>query len=277
MKKIALVFLFIVGISISYACSIDDDQVHTFFVGQQRYEVVKSEKTWSDAAACAVLRGGYLAEIQNQNEQDSVLAGIQAADIPNNYVQVSDGGGVAYVWIGATDRAGEGQWLWNGTNENDKGTLFWNNGSSVSGAFANWGSSNFGQEPDNYLGNQNAGAIALADWPVGTAGQWNDINEANQLYFVSEYPESVEEQADLNLNQETSLGDRVIVGPSLKSLWIRYQKKLGPLFKAKVYNAKGSLALEASTYQHFQSYSFSTGKYFVQFIGVSEVFAVWVP
>jgi hypothetical protein len=81
----------------------------------------------------------------------------------------------------------EGKWEWIG--ESGEATQFWqgtNSGSAVGGLYNNWGSSSFAGEPDNYLGNQNALGFALTDWPYGSAGQWNDLNAENLLYFIIE-------------------------------------------------------------------------------------------
>lgn len=93
--------------------------VYKFTHNSKVYEIVKELKTWINAAACAVERGGYLAEINNQNEQNSIYdAIINGAGIATNYATVNDGGGIAYVWIGATDKNIEGTWLWDGNNDN---------------------------------------------------------------------------------------------------------------------------------------------------------------
>lgn len=60
------------------------------------YEVVKELKSWSEAAACAVERGGYLVEIDSQADQDTI------------YGAIIHGAGIAYVWIGASDQHTEG-------------------------------------------------------------------------------------------------------------------------------------------------------------------------
>ena len=45
---------------------------------------------------------------------------------------------------------------------------------------------NWGYEPDDYLGQQDGLGLALTDWPLGYAGEWNDLNVANSLYFIVE-------------------------------------------------------------------------------------------
>jgi hypothetical protein len=141
--------------------------------------------------------GGHLAEIGSRAEQDSLYHHIaHLAGISATYTSVADGGGIAYVWLGATDKFAEGSWKWDGRNSGS-GTSLWTGqgsagaggGSAVGSAFINWGGSSHGaaSEPDNYGGIQNAAGIALSAWPYGIAGEWNDIDPANQLYFVVEY------------------------------------------------------------------------------------------
>lgn len=176
----------------------------SFQYDNRDYEVISEMKSWNQAVACAASQGGKLVEINSQAEQDTVYSAItNGAGISPGYTSVSDGGGIAYVWIGATDRQNEGAWLWDG-DADGSGTNFWNgegsagsgNGSPVSGRYNNWGGSSSGtpNEPDNFNGIQHGGAIGLAGWPsfnpggLGQAGEWNDIDTANQLYYVIEYP-----------------------------------------------------------------------------------------
>lgn len=173
-----------------------------FNYNSHSYRVVKETKTWANASSCAVSDGGYLVEINDASEQAAVYNGILAAGVSSVYTSVGDGGGTAYIWIGATDKQTEGVWLWDGDN-NNSGINFWNGqgqagtgtGSVVAGNYNNWGKANgtgATQEPDDFGNNQDAAAIALAGWPsgsnmLGAAGQWNDININNNIYYVIEY------------------------------------------------------------------------------------------
>ncbi len=175
-------------------------QDYSFTVGNKNYKLVKTQKSWADAAASAVQDGGYLVEINNQAEQTGIWNAIQNSGISMQYTSVSDGGGIAYIWIGATDKVTEGTWLWDGDNDG-QGANFWTgqgawgsgNGSAVNGAYYNWGGTNTGSpnEPDNYGSGQDAAAIGLEPWPsAGTgniAGEWNDIAITNTLYYIIEY------------------------------------------------------------------------------------------
>jgi len=174
--------------------------IYSFTYNGKQYEVVKEMKTWEDAANCAVERGGYLVEINDQNEQNAVYNGILSAGVSPTYTSIANGGGIAYVWIGAADQANEGTWLWDGNNDNT-GLHFWTgqgsngtgNGSAVGSYYNNWGGSSTvtPKEPDNFGAGQHHAAIGLAGWPSGTtmlgiAGEWNDIIGSSLLYFVIE-------------------------------------------------------------------------------------------
>jgi hypothetical protein len=181
-----------------------------FYHEGHSYQIVKQSKTWVEAAADAVERGGYLVEIGSQAEQDAVYQGIKDSGIAPKYTTVNDGGGIGYIWIGATDRAGEGVWVWNGANKTSGYfPIFWigdQTGGAVADSYVNWGGKSNGKfnEPDNFThpdvspNGQNAAAIGLASWPegssspLGVAGEWNDIAENNKIYYIVEYDTIVE-------------------------------------------------------------------------------------
>jgi len=213
MKKLYLAGIAILFCLQASAQCADTTRIFTFKYLGKKYEIVKQFKTWDSAADCAKARGGYLLHLNNATEQDTVFdAIINRAMISSSYTSVMDGGGIAYLWIGATDKASEGRWLWDGDNDS-VGFNFWNGqgaagaggGTAVSGAYNNWGRSTSGsiQEPDDYVSAQDGGAMALTSWPYGTAGQWNDINITNGLYYVIEY-DTVTTTQVINTNLKTA-------------------------------------------------------------------------
>ena len=165
----------------------DEANIYAFSFGGTDYEIVKENKNWVDAAACAVEREGHLAEINSQGEQDAIYAKLLTAGITLTNTVAPDGGGASYVWLGGNDIADEGAWFWDGDNDGE-GTQFWQGdagGSSVNDAYTNWGN-----EPDDWNG-QDAVGIALTEWPLGSgylgsASQWNDVKHTNTLYFIIE-------------------------------------------------------------------------------------------
>ena len=144
-----------------------------------KYLVVKTAKNYSEAKAAAeAITNGSLAKIDNAAEDAFIFDLLKANNLT---ASAQDGGGAVYAWIGASDSANEGSWTWS-------------DGSAVD--YSNWGSAGGYSEPDNfnnahlggsYTGQQDYAAVAVTDWPVGVAGQWNDIDGVNQLAYVVEF------------------------------------------------------------------------------------------
>ena len=157
--------------------------------------------TWSEAISYANSEGGYLLEINSYGEWLSIVdflkstfSEMTSGDLDNFFwssYALEDS--AAYVWLGGSDAAVEGEWRWASNNEQ-----FWSDdktGSAVNGAFNRWGTTMQQNEPDNSEGLQNALALALEAWPWQTEGEanqlgyeyeWNDIRADNNLYFIIE-------------------------------------------------------------------------------------------
>lgn len=164
----------------------NSSNIYSFVYNGKTYEIIKENKTWADAASCAVERGGILTEINDVSEQNAIYTELIStnANITINNTVAPDGGGGSYVWIGGNDITTEGNWVWDGNNDSNS-TQFWmgtSTGSSVGGLYNNWGN-----EPDDY-GGQDALGLSLNGWPLGLASEWNDVNHANTLYYVIEHP-----------------------------------------------------------------------------------------
>lgn len=218
--SLSFIAFLLVSHSIYGQCA-SPSNVHRFVHDGRTYEVIKEKKTWSDAAACAVERGGILAEINDAAENTAIYNALGNAGITNTDTTPSDGGGAAYVWIGGNDTQTEGTWVWDGDNT---GTTsgFWSgtaSGSAVNSAFTKWGQASFGsnQEPDDYNSNQDGLGIALSTWPYGSAGEWNDLNTSNLLYFVVEHSSLLSEKKlaienQLKLVPNPVINDLIITG-----------------------------------------------------------------
>ncbi len=191
MKKLLLInFLIVLSCNYIYSQCADTNNIYSFTYNGKTYEVVKENKTWADAAACAVERGGILAEINDSLEQDAIYNELSTnAGIVLANTTALDGGNASYVWLGGNDLAVEGNWVWDGNNMNAT-TQFWMgnaSGNPVGGLYSNWGN-----EPDNFNNFQHCLGLALTQWPInsgslGSASQWNDINESNDIYYIIEY------------------------------------------------------------------------------------------
>lgn len=177
--------------------------IYSFNYDGHTYEVVKENKNWTDAAACAVARKGYLAEINDAAENAAIFDELaNNAGITLSQTSTSNGGGASYVWIGGNDIPTEGTWIWDGDNTGNS-SQFWS-GTYLSGNVSNnayniWGTTGGTQnEPDNYQtanGYQDGLAIALNAWPthvsagqgLGAASQWNDITDTETIFYLIEH------------------------------------------------------------------------------------------
>ena len=168
-----------------------------FIYNGHTYQFIQENRAWLSATSAAKARSvagspGYLAQIDSAAENQEIftrlLAGVPSSQFNNT--RAPDGGSGAYVWIGATDRVTEGGWIWDGDGDG-AGPQFWqgnNTGAPVGGLYNNWGKTGGVQnEPDNFNNLQDAAGISLDGWPLGVAGQWNDVNESNTLYYLAEF------------------------------------------------------------------------------------------
>ena len=139
------------------------------------YQVIAQAASYSDAQAHAESLGGHLVIIDDADENTLVYDLLVAENITTT---APDGGDAVYAWIGASDEANEGVWLWA-------------NGEPMEQSNAHWGSA--GVEPDDFTHpsvsptGQDYAAMALSSWPYGSAGEWNDISGENQLAYVIEF------------------------------------------------------------------------------------------
>ncbi|PLW96649.1 MAG: hypothetical protein C0593_10915 [Marinilabiliales bacterium] len=132
------------------------------------YELIESTNiSWTAAKAAAAASTfdtlqGYLANVTSSTENNFLISKL-----------------TGNTWIGASDAASEGVWIWD--NGPEKGTQFWQGlgtGYVVGGEYNNWASG----EPNNV----GAGGEHYAH--LYAAGEWNDLpNSAGVNYYLVEY------------------------------------------------------------------------------------------
>jgi len=240
-KTLLLLITAMLPFGISAQCVSNPVNLHTFTYNGNTYQVVKENKSWADAAACAVEKGGYLAEINSQAEQDSVYANVQQAGINTANTVAPDGGQASYLWLGGNDLGTEGAWTWDGDNDGT-GTQFWQgtaSGNPVGGLYNNWGN-----EPDNFQ-NQDGLGLAITDWPLGSFSQWNDVKADNELYFIVEFDgllSSEEPQVVPTLN--------LFPNPAQSSLTLEIPRTFRDAkgCQIQLFNAQGQKVSTASTF-----------------------------
>ena len=183
-RNLFLIAILIMCSSNSFGQCADTSNIYSFVHNGHSYEVVKENKTWTVASACAVSSGGYLAEIGDTAEQNAIFneltnnAGIINSRTQNQF-------GTASVWLGGSDAGTEGNWIWDGNNDGI-GPQFWSggpNGSPVGGLYTNWGISP--KEPDN-SGGQDHLTIIIKTTAVNFS-LWNDLISTNSIYYLIEY------------------------------------------------------------------------------------------
>lgn len=159
-----------------------------FYYNGHTYEIEPAALTWAEAEANAtalewddqgsmgVTVAAHLAIIESAGENAEILKHIRQS-VPNNWTIAPDGGGSDYLWLGASDAAAEGTWVWGDA--------------TPVAAYVNWGSGDLGTEPDDYLLAQDYMGIAREAWPagggIGVAGQWNDLDGSNLLWSIVEW------------------------------------------------------------------------------------------
>lgn len=261
-------FLTFIYFQIGLAQCASNSNIYSFVYGGKTYEIIRENKTWADAAACAVERGGVLAEINDVAEQNAIFNELNTnAGITISNTVAPDGGNGSYVWLGGNDFATERDWVWDGDNQGGN-TPFWSGGpltgNPVSGRYHNFGNIGGGQtEPDDFGAGQDALAISLNGWPLGSASQWNDVDDTNALYYIIEYS-SVLSTKDVELHQKIQL----YPNPINDNLTIKTNRII--LDKVTIYNFQGqkikSVRIENNLSENTQLNvsTLSNGIYFVE-------------
>jgi hypothetical protein len=229
----------------------------------------------ANAISYANESGGYLVEVndeaENKNLFENVLERFAFAPSPNitkwgqypsyskaydekySSTEASDGGYGAFVYIGATDSAIEGDWRW--MNSNAK--------VDHSGRRAEWGEGLKGQEPNNggSIPSQNYLGLALTNWPLGykdgegfgNAGSWNDLRGTKKLYFVVEKPlSSKTSETRKSVSDAISSFDEITKPSKFKSKFVDKLTNFNP--------SKDTLSIDSDSFGVGNSATFEAGK-----------------
>jgi hypothetical protein len=155
------------------------------------YGLFLQPSTWQEASQSAKGYGAHLVKIDTTDENAQIFSSL------NDFFRINESlldqsraeaaGNAAQVWAGGSDQAVEGQWRWSFDN------------SPVSTVQSEWGRGSLGVEPNNANGNQHYLALGLENWPrgfdtgrgLGSAGQWNDLDAEQKLFFLAEKSGSV--------------------------------------------------------------------------------------
>ena len=179
------------NVTLNYSVKVQNGA--SFFDGNGHfYEVVATTLLWEEAKNAAAAKSlvglpGYLATITSQEENDFILNLISER-----------------AWIGASDRATEGDWRWvtgpEGQANGGLGTPFWSGdqtGSPVSNAYNGWvvsPTTGLTTEPNDLMANANDGEHWAHMFPntsnesSNAAGKWNDFPVVNRVKeYVVEY------------------------------------------------------------------------------------------
>ncbi|MDA7874880.1 hypothetical protein N9B17_06875, partial [Rhodopirellula sp.] len=134
--------------------------------------------TWAEAFSQAQAAGGKLGSIQNDSENEDLLA-----LLPEDQS----------VWLGGSDAVVEGHWVWD--TASNGGRLFWVDGTSSQSGYADWAvgePTNVGEEYDFVAIERSTG--------TETGGSWYARNATDKLnYFLVALPDS--EAIDLNTDE----------------------------------------------------------------------------
>ena len=173
----------------SYAGRIPGKMIKSFSTNSGQYKLVMRPSSHLRASAIAKGMGGKLAEFETASESNDFvdeLTGLladRALSRKLSKTTAPDGSSGSYLWLGGSDKSTEGDWKW------------LSSGDSIEESRQEWGTKvdDDSKEPDNVGAahdmniTQNSLAHGLWDLSIlKPGGQWVDLIETNNLWFVVE-------------------------------------------------------------------------------------------
>jgi hypothetical protein len=193
-------------------CVPEDKVIKTTIMGRD-YEFITVKKNWDDANECAKERGGYLIDIQSQEENDSLMHFLLNT-LRYKYSFNLLGQGEENIWLGCRARYDSSEinpiyhfWEWQNLDSLNERSLittqkvsmfqgFKNNFIYADGKYLNWGEGLSGYHyPTEYeFPFQNKVAISLVDVivkenneKVAIPGKWITTFPEEEKYFMIDY------------------------------------------------------------------------------------------
>jgi len=171
------------GSAVNYTVTVTST-IFSFTFNGTSYELIRERMTWENAAAFAVERGGFLAEINSSEEN----AGVVFELVNNAGIDNSIGG--SSVWLGGNDLAEAGTWIFDGDNDGN-GFQFWSgglDGMAPDGVYTNW--SSIAPQSSALTGEDTEGfmSMQLVEDPFVSVGEWVNSPDATvSIFFLIEF------------------------------------------------------------------------------------------
>ncbi len=176
----------------NYAGKISDKITKSFSTDSGEYKLVMRPSSHHRASAIARGMGGKLAELESADESNQFADALTGLIADRSLVKklskttASDGSGGSYFWLGSSDKSSEGDWRWLSSDQ------------PIPATRSDWATkvSDDKKEPDNMAAENDLNVtqdyLAHGLWDLNIlkpGGQWVDLIETNNLWFVVEMTE----------------------------------------------------------------------------------------
>jgi len=144
-------------LSVAFGLAVGTGEMSAFVYNGHQYQLTTSAENWTDAEAEAVSLGGHLVAINDAAEQSFLQTAFNDLSATAYF----------YYWIGLSDAASEGTWVWS-------------NGEPTT--YLNWA----GLEPSS--GNTAENYVMMNFENNSRHGQWHDVDVGRSLKGIVEIP-----------------------------------------------------------------------------------------